>query len=91
MSVHRYLVTADFNAKMGTWQRTAYYANWIEGRENGDRETWIVTCYDDNASAFLQAATETGATVEEISGAGDSEVYELRVGEPGSGWNGRAS
>jgi hypothetical protein len=89
--VHRYLVTGDQDAKWAHWQRTAYYANWIEGRENGDRETWLVTCYDDTSAAFLEAAGAAGATVEEIHGAGESESYELCVGPPGSGWKGGKS
>jgi len=84
--VHRFLVTAAVGPKFNMWAATAYYANWIEGRENGGCETWLVTCFDEQASAFLMAASAVGVTVEEIEGAGDTESYLLRVGEPGTGW-----
>lgn len=87
MTVRRYLVTGDEPAKWEAWLPAAMYANWIEGRENGsDRETWLVTCFDENSAAFLATAKAAGVTVEEIEGAGDSETYRLLVGEPGSGW-----
>ena len=68
------------------WAATAMFANWIEGRAKGDRETWLVTCYDEHSGGFLQAARNVGVTVEEIEGGGDDESYVLVVGEPGSGW-----
>jgi len=86
VTVHRYLVTAADYAKWDMWQATAPWANWIEGRGNGDRETWLVTCLAEDSAAFLDAAKRTGVTVEEIDGAGDSETYTLLTGEPGSGW-----
>lgn len=86
MTVHRYLVTGDDARRMEAWMPTAGYANWIEGREKGGRETWLVTCYAEHAKAFLRATEAAGVTVEEIEGAGDTESYKLVVGEPGSGW-----
>ena len=86
-SVHRFLVTADLDQKMTMWAATATFANWIEGRENGDRETWMVTCFDDQAEQFLAAARAVGVTVQEIEGAGDGESYILLVGDPGTGWS----
>lgn len=91
MTVHSYLVTGSEDQKWDAWLPTASYANWIEGRENGDRETWLVTCFDDSRAAFLTAAKDAGVTVEEIEGAGDDESYKLLVGEPGTGWNASAS
>jgi hypothetical protein len=88
--VHRFLVTTDADAKFRVWSLTAPFANWIEGRDNGDRETWLVTCFAEQGDQFTAAARATGVTVEEIEGAGDSEHYRLLVGEPGSGWEGRA-
>lgn len=46
-----------------------------------------MTCFDEHASGFLEAARNTGVTVEEIEGAGDGERYLLLVGDPGTGWN----
>ena len=86
MSVHGYLVTAGPDSKMALWAASAGYTNWLEGRENGARETWQVMCFDEDLEAFLGLAGEAGCTVEEIVGAGDNETYALRVGEPGSGW-----
>jgi hypothetical protein len=86
MSVHRLLVTSDADRRMDVWAATGTYANWIEGRENGDRETWLVTCFDDHREAFLAAACAAGVTVERIDGAGEDESYELLAGEPGTGW-----
>ena len=86
MTVHRYLVTGGEDQKWDAWLPTAAFANWIEGRENGDRETWLVTCMGEQADFFLAAARDAGVTVEEIEGAGDGESYALVVGEPGSGW-----
>ena len=86
MSVHRYLLTAPADLKMDTWAATGMFANWIEGRANGDRETWLVTCYDHHSQSFLTAAETIGVTVQEIEGAGDSETYRLVIGAPGSGW-----
>lgn len=86
VSVHSYLVTAEFGERMDTWALTAAYANWIEGRERDGRETWLVTCFDENSEAFLAAAKAAGVTVEEIEDAGDGETYKLLAGEPGSGW-----
>lgn len=83
---HRYLVTADFGLKMDTWAVTCMFTNWIEGRDNGDRETWLVTVFDQDARRFLEACELIGVTVEEIHGAGDTETYELVLGKPGTGW-----
>ena len=88
MTVHRYLFTAPLSERMDTWAATAMFANWIEGRGPGDRQTWLVTVFDDRAHIFLEAARLVGATVEEIEGAGDGEQYILRVGKPGTGWLG---
>lgn len=90
MTVHRYLVTGTEAQKWDAWLPTGAVANWIEGRENGDdRETWLVTCMGEHAEAFLTAARDAGVTVEEISGAGDTEAYTLVCGAPGTGWEGR--
>lgn len=86
MAVHRYLVTANDAQKWHLWQATAAAANWIDGRTHDRSETWLVTVYGEHTAAFLEAARAAGATVEEIQGAGDTETYELRVGEPGTGW-----
>jgi hypothetical protein len=88
MSVARYLVTATDEQKWALWEQTAAVANWIEGRRHsgGGRETWLVTVYGEHATTVLDIARAVGATVEEIQGAGDTETYELRVGEPGTGW-----
>lgn len=86
--VHRYLVTASVDLKMNTWAATAMFSNWLGGRENGDRETWLVTVFANRSESFLLAARNIGVTVEEIEGGGESESYALRVGEPGSGWQG---
>lgn len=88
MTVHRFLVTSG-HRRMDVWAATGSYANWIEGRENGGRETWLVTCYDEHREAFLTAARTFGATVERIDGGGEDETYELLVGTPGTGWAGR--
>lgn len=87
MTVHSYLVTGDQDQKWDAWLPTAAFANWIEGRANGDdRETWLVTCMDEHAGFFISSARAAGATVQEIDGAGDSETYTLITGAPGSGW-----
>lgn len=86
MSMHRFLVTAPLGLRMDTWAATAMFTNWIEGRGPMDRETWLVMCPGEFSDAFLTAARQTGVTVEEVEGAGDSERYVLLVGEPGSGW-----
>lgn len=88
--VHRFLVTTGADAKWGMWSLTAPYANWIEGRDHpasDDHETWLVTCFDEQADQFIEAARATRVTVEEIEGGGDTERYRLLVGEPGSGWS----
>jgi hypothetical protein len=85
--VHRFLVTAPIGERMDMWAVTGAFANWIEGRGPEDRETWLVTCFDEHASGFLEAARNTGVTVEEIEGAGDDERYLLLVGDSGTGWN----
>lgn len=90
MTVHAYLATAPVDLKMDLWAASAAYANWIEGRENGDRETWQVMVYDEQSTAFLAAAEQLGVTVEEIVGSGDAETYQLRVGEQGTGWQAHA-
>jgi hypothetical protein len=84
--VHRFLVTAAEGPKFDLWSVTGFFANWIEGRPNGERETWLVTVFDEAAGSFLDAARPAGVTVEEIEGAGDDERYVMRVGEPGTGW-----
>lgn len=84
--VHRYLVTAPTDSKMAMWLATGGFANWLEGRGNGDRETWLVTVFDENSAAFLQAGLAAGVTIEEIEGSGKTETYVLRVGKPGTGW-----
>ncbi|MGB3443869.1 MAG: hypothetical protein WBA97_34460 [Actinophytocola sp.] len=84
--VHRYLITAPADLKMDLWATTGMFANWLEGRENGDRETWLATVFDKQAEGFLIAARTVGVTVEEIEGGGDTETYRLLVGEPGTGW-----
>lgn len=88
--VHRFLVTAEDGARFDMWHATGAYANWIDGRENERRgeayETWLVTVFGEHEEHFLTAARATGVTVEEIEGGGDTERYELRVGEPGTGW-----
>jgi hypothetical protein len=86
VSVHRFLVTAPADRKMDLWIATGAVANWLEGRPNGDRETWLVTVFDSHGPAFLDAARQIGVTVEEIEGGGETEAYILRVGEPGTGW-----
>ena len=83
---HRYLVTAPLDLRMNTWAATAMFTNWLEGRGLEERQTWLVTCFDNRRESFLAAARTIGVTVEEISGAGDDEHYILLVGEPGSGW-----
>jgi len=82
MSVHRYLVTAPEDQRIDMWRATGAFANWLDGRE----ETFLVTCFDDNAQQFLDAARATKVTVQEIHGGDDTETYELLVGEPGTGW-----
>ena len=86
MGVQRFLVTSTFDQRMDVWSATASYANWIEGRGNGDRETWLVTCFDENCDTFLASARAADATVERVAGGGDAEAYELLVGAPGTGW-----
>lgn len=89
MTVHRYLVTDDDAPCECAWMATCAFANWIEGRCTPGRaaaETWLVTCFAEDAEAFLSAAKTAGVTVEEIEGAGDSETYKLLAGAPGSGW-----
>lgn len=83
--VHRYLVTATMEQRMDMWA-TGTFANWIETRERNGRETTIVTCFDEHAEHFLAVARAAGVTVEEVHGAGESETYELLIGEPGTGW-----
>lgn len=85
--VHRYLVTAPVDLKMDAWDATCTFANWIEGRALADgRETWLVTVFDRDSESFLTVARTFGVTVEQIQGGGESEGYDLAVGEPGSGW-----
>jgi len=84
--IHRFLVTADTNRKIHHWSATATFVNWIEGRDNGDRETWLVTCYEPQVKSFLNTAKTIGVTVQKIHDAGDRETYELLVGNPGTGW-----
>jgi len=84
--LHCFLVTADLGTRMDLWAATAMVTNWLEGRGPAERETWMVMCPGEHGEAFLAAARQLGATVEEIEGAGDDERYVLRVGEPGTGW-----
>ena len=87
MPVRSYLATSEIGPRMDMWAATAMVANWIEGRRGkGDRETWLVTCFDEHRDGFLEAARKTGVTLEEIEGSGDEERYLLLVGEPGTGW-----
>jgi hypothetical protein len=87
--LRRFLVTGPADLRMNLWAATAMMTNWLEGREiDNDRETWLVM-HSGNASGFLTAAETIGLTIEEIHGAGESETYELLVGEPGSGWQDR--
>ncbi|MEV6791276.1 hypothetical protein AB0M87_04575 [Streptomyces sp. NPDC051320] len=87
MTVHRFLATAPVGPRMDMWAATAACANWLEGRENGDRgETWLVMVPSDHAEDFVTAGAAAGVTVEEIQGDGDEENYVLRAGEPGTGW-----
>lgn len=89
MTVRSYVVTGDDAQRVNAWIPTGAFANWIEGRRCGDgldRETWLVTCFDEHRAAFLDASKAAGVTVEEIEGAGDAETYKLLVGEPGTGW-----
>jgi hypothetical protein len=85
MTVHGLLVTATEAEKFEVWAATAPFSNWLDGRPNGDRETWHVMVYDEHLKLFL-AAAEGAATVERIEGSGESETYRLLLGEPGSGW-----
>jgi hypothetical protein len=88
--VHRYLVTATADSKMSLWTTTGMFTNWLEGRPLADgRETWLVTVFDNDSKPFLAAAQKIGVTVEEIQGGGESESYDLLIGRPGSGWQGR--
>jgi hypothetical protein len=86
--VGRFLVTTSTDLKMAFWAATGAFSNWLEGRAQygNDYETWLVTVFKEDEAAFLDAARHVGVTVEEIEGAGDTETYLLRVGEPGSGW-----
>ncbi len=88
--VHRYLITAPVDLKMDLWVATGMFANWLEGRQNGGRETWLATVFDQHSEGFLTAARNVGVTIEEIEGGGDTESYRLLVGEPGTGWQGSA-
>jgi hypothetical protein len=86
--VHRFLVTAGSDMKMKFWGRTATYSNWIEGRasrHDNSRETWLITVYAVDGQRFITSAMP-GVTIEEIVSTNDSEQYELRAGEPGTGW-----
>lgn len=87
-AVHRFLVTAaNPENRLTMWRCTAIYANWLEGRDNAHgTETWFITVFADNQQQFLDAGRACGVTVEEINIDGDKETYELRVGEPGTGW-----
>jgi hypothetical protein len=69
----------------------------LAGRIEGDSDT---TCHvmvpDEFADGFLDLARrlnelpredrQRAITVEKINGSGDSESYDLLVGEPGTGW-----
>lgn len=86
--VHRFLVTTGADTKMDFWTLTAAYSNWIEVRVNrhdNSRDTWLVTVYAVDGQRFIAAAMP-GITIEEIVSTDDSERYELRAGEPGTGW-----
>lgn len=84
---HRYLVTIPSHVRMHTWLPVLdAYPMVLRVRADGDRQTWSTTVADPDAPGFLAAAQRLGITVEEIVGAGPHEAYELRVGEPGTGW-----
>jgi hypothetical protein len=69
------------------WQKTAYYANWIETRQRQGRQTTLVTVSEDQREMFVTAAqATTGVTVEEVIGGEEVEDYQLLVGDPGTGW-----
>jgi hypothetical protein len=90
--VHRYLVTATADLQTSIWAVTGTFTNWLERRPLTDgRETWLATVFDRESESFLAAARAIGVTVEEVQGGGDSESYDLLVGEPGSGWQGIAT
>ncbi|MFI1535503.1 hypothetical protein [Streptomyces anandii] len=85
--VHRYLVTAALEPRLRVWQATAAFANWLEGRLNSiGGETWLVTVLAEHSDRFLQAGRDAEVTVEEIDNSGPTETYQLRVGQPGTGW-----
>lgn len=86
MTVHRFLITASDGPRIDVWAATADYSNWLEGRDNRDRETWLVMVMGADAQRFLTAARMAGATVEELIIDSDTERYELRVGAAGTGW-----
>lgn len=85
--VHRFLVTAPIGQRIDIWAVTGRYANWIEGRGPAERETWLVTCFDQHAARFRRTcAARDKTTLEEIEGAGDDERYTLVSGNPEAGW-----
>jgi hypothetical protein len=87
--VRRFLVSGLVEGRMRMWAATGSYTNWIEGRENRHgTETWLVTVFDEHGSYFLDAARVCPVTLEEITGAGDDESYEMLFGDPGTGWAG---
>jgi hypothetical protein len=81
------LVTSTMESRIDMWPQTIY-GNWLDGRKNAHgTETWHVMVLDEHLDHFLEVARAVdGVTVEEIEGAGETESYALRVGEPGTGW-----
>jgi hypothetical protein len=86
MTVHRLLITARTELRVDLWAATCEFSNWLEGRENGDRVTWLTIVYDGDLPVFLDAAEKLGVTVDEVDGAGETESYRTLVGAPGTGW-----
>jgi hypothetical protein len=86
--VRGFLVTVNPQRRIDLWMKMAYYSNWLDARINArGTETWHVMVVGEAVDEFLAAARdEGGITIEEIIGAGDNETFELRVGEPGTGW-----
>lgn len=81
--VKRYLVTTpDPEARQDFHLRVGFVGNVIDQRS----DTVFYTVMGENAEGFLEAAREVGVTVEELHGGGESETYELLIGEAGSGW-----
>jgi hypothetical protein len=91
-SVHRYLVTTPLDRKMDVWLPTAFYANWLDAKKNGDQETWLVTCFEENATHFKGVCEAyPDVTLQEIHTTGMDEPYgeryELISGDEARGWH----